>query len=96
MKNIKEAWETIKESIESDPEYAWAVHCNLAMPIYDEGCDIKIANKIAARIIRHWFNYDMNNNKFYQNRMIDFDEDDGSLLFWYDRNNWKFSLNEFI
>ena len=57
---IAQAFNALKQAISDDPEYAWAWHCNLAMPIYDEaGCDIGKANQSAALIMAQMFDHDI-------------------------------------
>lgn len=48
----------LRAAIEADPEYAWAWHCNIAMPMIDSGCPDKIANEGAARVMRNIFQVD--------------------------------------
>lgn len=55
---IQEANSILKVAIKGDESYAWAWHCNIAIPIHDEGVDIEVANKAAARIMSHVFDYD--------------------------------------
>lgn len=50
----------LEQLVRSDPEYAWTIHCNLAVPIMDSvGCTHEQANKAAARIMHHWFKVDI-------------------------------------
>lgn len=57
---IKNPFELLKEQIHSDPEYAWAWHCKLAMSIKDS---IKVshstANKTGADLMSYLFEYDI-------------------------------------
>jgi hypothetical protein len=39
----------------ADPDYAWAWHCNLAMPIHDAGMDIEKANEVAGNLMYAFF-----------------------------------------
>lgn len=61
-------FELLKKQIKSDPEYAWGWQCNLAMPAFDEGVDIKTANKIAARIMKNFFDCDVTKLKEWDGR----------------------------
>jgi hypothetical protein len=54
----KQAIETLSAAMKEDPEYAWAWHCNFAMPFVDEGGTHQQANRAAARIMRVFFNVD--------------------------------------
>jgi len=49
---------SLKKQIESDHAYAWAWHCNLAMPITDEGETHAFANNCASRIMMTLFQVD--------------------------------------
>lgn len=50
-------FDTLKELIKQDPGYAWAWHCNIAMPMYDTGLvNHAIANHCAAAVMRFMFN----------------------------------------
>jgi hypothetical protein len=54
------AFQKLSAAVSQDSEYAWSIHCNLAMPIMDElKCTHEQANKAAARIMSHWFQMDM-------------------------------------
>lgn len=55
---IQEANNIIKIAIHNDESYAWSWQCNIAISIHDEGVDIEVANKAAARIMKHVFDYD--------------------------------------
>lgn len=49
----------LSELVSGDPEYAWTLHCNIAMPILDSGaCGHQEANKAAARVMGHLFGVD--------------------------------------
>lgn len=53
-------FEALQHAIHADPEYAWALHCNLAMPICDAiGVDHKRANEAAAHLMSFLFSYDI-------------------------------------
>lgn len=52
--------------MQSDAEYAWAWHCNLAMPIMDvAGCDHKTANEAAAHLMQHIWSVDITTDPRY-------------------------------
>lgn len=68
---LKEAWNTIERACLNDPEYAWAIHCNLAMPIYYCGISHQKANEAASKIMESLFKVRTNTNenyKFSQNK----------------------------
>jgi hypothetical protein len=54
----KQAIEHLERALQDDPEYAWSWHCNIACPIMDEGASYELANKAAARIMKHLFHID--------------------------------------
>lgn len=67
---VAEAMDVIKRAIATDESYAWGWQSNIAMPIVDDlGIDGKIANRCAARLLRHFFGYDITNQKEYIARM---------------------------
>ena len=49
--DLKTAFKTLQTEIQTDPDYAWARHCNIAMCIYDENIDHDAANKAASRFM---------------------------------------------
>jgi hypothetical protein len=51
----KTAFAGLKMAMEKDPDYAWCVHCNITMPIYDSGVNHKQANEASARVMEHLF-----------------------------------------
>lgn len=55
---ISVAFRALVNVMQSDPSYAWTWHCNMAMPIHDEGVTPRTANLAAARIMRHVFEVD--------------------------------------
>lgn len=55
---IAVAFRALANVMQSDPGYAWSWHCNIAMPIHDEGVTHRTANLAAARIMRHVFEVD--------------------------------------
>lgn len=59
-------YEALSNLINSDPEYAWGVHCNIAMPIMDElGCTHQQANEAAARLMQHLWGCDITRHEHY-------------------------------
>ena len=60
--SIKEAFDTIKKSIQDDPAYAWSWHCNITMMVKDSGVSHKISNEAAARFMDLAFNVDTRKN----------------------------------
>jgi hypothetical protein len=63
----KEAMDNLKATMQSDPEYAWAWHCNIAMPFKDAtGCTHEQANKGAARVMEHFFSVDITKHPHWQ------------------------------
>ena len=55
---IKEAISALDKAMQSDPDYAWSWHCNIAMAMQDEGVDREKANKGAARFMQLAFGVD--------------------------------------
>lgn len=54
------AFTALKDLIKTDPEYAWAWHCNLAVPIVDAlGVSHTKANEAAALIMAQMFDHDI-------------------------------------
>jgi len=68
---VKQAMDTLRQNMVSDPEYAWAWHCNLAMSAYDEGLPKPAANRAAARFMRSAFNIDMTQHEFFEDTQIE-------------------------
>ena len=56
---IRDAWATLSERMREDRGFAWAVHCNLAMPFQDEGGSREVSNRAAARIMDAFFGVDV-------------------------------------
>jgi hypothetical protein len=56
---IRDAWATLSERMREDRGFAWAVQCNLACPFMDEGGSHESANRAASRIMRAFFNFDI-------------------------------------
>lgn len=60
-------FEALQKLIKSDEEYAWAFHCNLAMPIMDSiGCTHQQANEAAAHLMRHLWDCDITKHEHYK------------------------------
>ncbi len=54
------AWATFKRLMRDDPEYAWAWHCNIAVPIMDSiAVSHEQANVAAAHLMSFLFEYDI-------------------------------------
>lgn len=65
--STKQAWDFLKEMCAADPDYAWSLHCNLAMPIMDViGVDHQQSNVAAAYLMQHLFDHDITNHEHYQ------------------------------
>lgn len=65
--DLKKAWDTFQQAMRSDPEYAWAWHCNLAVPIMDAaGVSHEKANIAAALIMSQMFEYDITSHPHYE------------------------------
>jgi len=61
------AFTALKTLIETDPEYAWTWHCNLAVPIMDAtGASQAKANQAAALIMAQMFDYDITEHPNYR------------------------------
>lgn len=61
-----EAWDTLKNTVVTDPDYAWAFHCNLAVPLMDAtGISHFNANRSASLIMCQLFGVDMTANPGY-------------------------------
>lgn len=54
----REAYEAMKAAMATDPSYAWSWHCNIAMPLIDNGIDEKLAQKCAAQLMQHFWGVD--------------------------------------
>lgn len=54
----KEAMDHLRAALQSDPDYAWGWHCNIAMAAFDEGLDRGAANRAAARFMKNCFGVD--------------------------------------
>jgi hypothetical protein len=57
----------ISQQCAKDPEYAWALFCNIAMPLVDAaGLSHKAANEAAAHLMQHLFECDITTHEHYQ------------------------------
>jgi hypothetical protein len=64
---MSSAFHQLNDQINSDAEYAWAVHCNLAVPIMDSvRCTHEQANRAAARIMHQWFGLDITKHEHWK------------------------------
>lgn len=62
---MSQVCDVLAMNLRNDPELAWGWHCNIAVPIQDEGIDHETANKAAARIMYNLFKIDIRTNKCY-------------------------------
>ncbi len=62
--DVSKALAVLSHSIQSCNDYAWAWHCNIAMPMIDEGIEPRTANIAASKIMRLLFDVDV--TKFNQ------------------------------
>jgi len=54
------AFQSLKDALHADSDYAWAWHCNLAMPIMDSiHCTPEQANKASADLMKYLFDIDV-------------------------------------
>ncbi len=65
--DIKQHMDRLSATMREDEYYAWTWHCNLAMPMQDEGMSFAAANRAAARIMKNFFDVDTTKSEFYQN-----------------------------
>lgn len=55
------------EICRSDPDYAWALFCNIAVPIMDAAnVDHRVANETAAHLMQHLFDCDITTHPLYE------------------------------
>lgn len=60
------AFTALKSLMQSDPEYAWGWHCNLAMPIMDAiGCTHEEANEAGAHLMSFLWEVDVTKDERY-------------------------------
>lgn len=55
---VGQAFNTLKQAIHADPEYAWSWHCNIAMASVDQGMHPHAANRAAAHFMLVCFDVD--------------------------------------
>jgi predicted TIM-barrel fold metal-dependent hydrolase len=61
------AFRGLQAALRADPDYAWAWHCNVAMPVMDAtGVSHEVANATAARLMRHLFDIDITTHACYR------------------------------
>ncbi len=66
---MEQPFEAIKTLINVEPGYAWAWHCNLAVPIMDvTGASHEVSNAAAALIMMQMFDCDITQHPNYQGR----------------------------
>lgn len=66
LKTERHPFDVLKEQIRSDPEYAWAWHCNLAVPMTDVGVGRKEADQASALILSQMFDCDITTHPYWQ------------------------------
>ena len=66
IKTPKEAMDVLRCHLQSDPDYAWSWHCNIAMAAVDEGLDHDSAQLAAARFMRSAFSIDTLKPPYWQ------------------------------
>ncbi len=58
---------TLSAEVAADPEMAWALFCNIAVPIMDAAAvSHQIANEAAAHLMQHLFSCDITKDERYQ------------------------------
>ena len=61
------AMQSLTAALKADPEYVWAWHCNLAMPIMDNAkVSHRVANIAAARLMQHLFGIDTEKHPHFE------------------------------
>jgi len=66
MTIVTEAFDTLKAAMQADLSYAWSWHCNIAMPIFDQGVPHRQSNEAAARIMEHIFGVDIRKSREWE------------------------------
>ena len=66
MEKSGAALKHLTDRLQTDPELAWGWHCNIAVPMQDEGVSHEVSNKAAARIMYNLFRIDTSKNKHYK------------------------------
>ncbi len=65
--SVAKAMDDLKSAMREDPGYAWAWHCNLAMPISDSiGATHENANVAAAYLMALLFDCDITTHPHYE------------------------------
>ena len=60
-------YKALQQLIQSDEEYAWALFCNIAIPIMDSmDCSHRDANEAAAFLMSHLWDYDITKDARYE------------------------------
>lgn len=72
--SVVQAMRVLSAAMKTDPDYAWSWHCNLAMAMYDQGCDPVQANKGAASFMATCFDLDTKLNPHYQSCITNWQE----------------------
>ena len=63
---MSENWKNLSAEIAARPDYAWAVFCNIAVPIMDAAnVSHKVANETAAHLMQHLWDYDITTHPNY-------------------------------
>lgn len=59
----------LKATVRADPEYAWALHCNIAVPIMDSiRVSHDLANAASAHVMQTLFDYDITTHPNYEGK----------------------------
>ena len=64
-KEIEPALNVLKNHAQTDPEWAWTLHCNLAVAMQTTGVSHATSNHAALRIMWQWLGVDMEKNENY-------------------------------
>jgi hypothetical protein len=62
---VKKEYETIKQALIDDFDYAWSWHSNIAMVIQDSGNDYNASNLLASKIMKRIWDIDTSENPRY-------------------------------
>lgn len=82
--SIFDAMKKLQNAVASYSDYAWTWHCNLAMPIRDEGVDSKTANLAAARIMSLVFGVDVTKSSEWKSLNLEQDASPDSAQSLFD------------
>lgn len=78
--DVKKAWDILKKEINNYPDFAWAVHCNIAMPICDAiNVNHEQGNLATARLMEHLFDYNITKHENFEYKDIT-EEETNELL----------------